>query len=52
MDVSSLPKWIQDSFRGGNHRIIEGTEDMTLYRAYGEGAGKQEFLTNKCPQIE
>lgn len=45
-----LPKEIQDTFRGGNYRTVEALENMTLYRVYGEGAGKQGcFLTTQMP---
>lgn len=45
-----LPSEIQNTFRGGNYRTVEAAEDLTLYRVYGEGAGKQGcYLTTQLP---
>lgn len=40
----------KSSFQKENYRTVETTEDITLYRVYGEGAGKQgRFLTTERP---
>lgn len=40
----------KESFQGGKYRTVETTEDLVLYRVYGEGADKQgRFLTTERP---
>lgn len=51
IDKQDLPESICCTFKDGCYRTVETTEDITLYRVYGDSAGKQGcFLTTQIPK--
>lgn len=50
IEKQKLPDEVIATFQDGNYRSVEAINDMTLYRVYGEKAGKQGcFLTTEVP---
>lgn len=51
IDKLDLPENVCSTFKDSCYRTVETTEDITLYRVYGDGAEKQGcYLTTQIPK--